>query len=869
MEKGTTTTNKVSRIKQLLLQAIFPTSKIPKTKTRKVLSILFPQASQMKRIAHKLKTNEKIKYNKYFVSLFSILTISLFCQTSAAADAIQILINDAIKNPDTVFANILAMINPDATYSTELNATYASKDIGIYYALISEFIRNAFLSLSTVTFLWFTAKVAIDKTMGVTNSATITKAMLFGVLILTSLPELEIGGMKIPTFTIPTVVHGKTIHKPVLQYIFDRAIYDTVAKADEMATTNLNKNISIPSYKVVSPKHLSSDFTKFDNVYLLGYSKSDKTTDTLSIEYKDDQYRVEFEMGGSTTKITTKSSSALNGLATQLGIDLFSLEQAFFKSYVEHMMNNATRLGSKLASIDFSYLEEDKQTGDFQDFQNVRGSRLTFIDDYTTYCENIYEYPLAGSDKKAIQRYLKTAELCAAKAFLEEHYKSPYDTDENSAVAVYNGKSLLRNNNLMMFAKTDLVLTYNEVLERTKNVCSNGGYLACAEVVQFTSLHNMEANKYLGVLSIPVSIINELTGSFYDISDKILSVKMFEQDTSRTIQFTDIVQDDKALYNLQLTLHHTNNTGLIADAFDLYDFSRMRIPAIEDVVGTVIGGDPTLPYERVNKCFNYTNEIAGGFNCNSATKELLDFGVGQIKTGVAILAANSVVSAVPTKSKLKDGVVMGKSKGAKLTSGVGAVVAMVIPSLFTNPTKDDPYYSQNTVQGMVFLSYLVSFYNADFTNALNTFAKMEISIGSAIVVLIYGFYFHIFLLFITTLLELIIDSKVLLLKLYTAIIDGGIDGLGSVFKEAFSELCFLGFLVVMMNKMPDILEVLLLNQFESIFTILGKMQGSVENVLISTPELLLSLVVKIIVLMLVAQFLTGLLQRILQQTKPS
>ncbi|SHO28030.1 Protein translocase subunit secA [Moritella viscosa] len=109
----------------------------------------------------------------------------------------------------------------------------------------------------------------------------------------------------------------------------------------------------------------------------------------------------------------------------------------------------------------------------------------------------------------------------------------------------------------------------------------------------------------------------------------------------------------------------------------------------------------------------------------------------------------------------------------------------------------------------------------------------------------------------------------LLLKLYTAIIDGGIDGLGSVFKEAFSELCFLGFLVVMMNKMPDILEVLLLNQFESIFTILGKMQGSVENVLISTPELLLSLVVKIIVLMLVAQFLTGLLQRILQQTKPS
>ena len=812
------------------------------------LIICFPYVHIVRNLNQKSKdANMRPSFNIWFFIMFCFTTLIIFFGSAAAEDlASQIL----ATNQDSIFANIVAYINPDVLDNTQLNQTYTSKDVGIYLAMIGVFANKAALSLFLVSFVWFSFKSILDLKMGVLNSTTISKATVcFGLFL-----------MLLPTSILKTNVHGVSSEKTMFQYLFDKSLYEVVSQAEEAATTNMNKPVSVPSFKVISPKNLRNDFTKISNVYLLGYENTDKIEDTLSIEYIDNEYRVEFEAGGTRTKITTQSGVAINKQASLFGINLLAKEQVFIKSYFEYMFNNAVKLGKKLENIEFSYLET--QTGDLQDFENVKGLRLAFNDDYNTYCENIYDYSLAGSDRETIQRYIEITSICSAQNFLIEHYESPYF----NIADIYNKNYILRDNQALMFGINNPTVNYDQIEDLIKNTC-NGGYIACAEAIQFASMHNVEGNKRLGILAQPVAIINELAGSVYDASDKVLKVKSFTQEASRTIQFRDVVSDDRALFNIPFQLHHTKNTGLIADSFDLYDFNKLGIPSMEDVMGTISGGDLTLPYERVKTCFYHTNEVFNGFKCNSPSKELTDFGTGLIKLGVAIKFSTAVVSSIPTKSKLKDGAAFGNKIGSKLTSSVAVLSSLVLPSLFTNPTKDDPYYSQNTVQGLVLLNFIISFFNETFSVALDMFSTFLINSGIGIIFLVYGFYFQIFLLFIAVLIELIIDSKVLMLKLYSAIINDGFDGIGAVFKEVVAELTFLIFLVFMMNDMTYIMDIILLSQFDTIFTITETMKGSIESVLIGMPQLFIAITVEVVKLMLIGSFLTGLLHRILASIK--
>ncbi|MEL0629944.1 hypothetical protein [Psychromonas aquatilis] len=812
-----------------------------------MVNVIFPYFSMTKKIKNKaVSANFLPSFNIYFFFLFCVITSFLFLNSAEAAQ----VANEILKtNQDSIFANIVAYINPDVVDSPELNETFAHQDIGIYLSMIGVFANKAALSLFFVGFLWFGSKSAIDRVFGVTNQSAIIKTAVFSFFIFMSMPY--------STFT--SKIHDTYAEKNMFQYYFDKAIYNTVVVADNVAATNMNNSISIPSFKVVSPKNISDDFLKVINAYVLGYQDTDKENESINIEYKSNVYRIEFDMGGSTTKITTNSSVALNEQSDLLNINLLEKEKIFIKSYVEHLFNTAVKVGKKIENIDFSYLMQ--QTGDIQDFENSKDLHLAFNEDYKNYCNNLYDYSLAGSDQKTIQRYFEIVSLCEATNFLTENYQNEFYSVES----VYNNTSPLRNNNAFIFGENILTANYDDILEYTNKVCK-GGYLACVEAVQFTTIHNIEERKDLGVLAIPVGIVNELIGSVYDTSDRILKVRKISQEPSQIIQFKDKVLPENALYSVPFTLHHQKNNGLIYDTFDLYDFNKIDLPSFEDILGTMTGGDITTQFERVKTCFRKTDEVYNGFNCNSPTKEVLDFGTGMIKTGAAIYLSNQAIL-LNKSSKLSGGVAVGSKLGNKLSKSATGIVAVLIPEIFTNDTKNDPYYSKDTVQGIVLLSFIVSFFNSVFASALASAAMLLMLSGIGIIVLVYGFYFQIFLLFVATLIELIIDSKVLMIKIYSSVINDGVEGCGAVFKEMIAELVFLIFLIFMMNDMAYIVDILLLSQLEQIFSTVDAMKGSIETILIGLPQLFIAIVVQVVILILVNSFLTGLLQRILEQVK--
>jgi len=810
---------------------------------------LFPKLALAKRIKDKAKAaNFSITFNRYFMLMFVTLFSLLFFQSAYAITENPI----TGERIDYILSGVLEWINPDIV-DGELSESYAPKELGINLALIMAFATSSAVSLIAVTMYWFGLKFLLDKVMGVNNINTSSRALAFVILALAS-----------SQYTKEVDVHGYKVQKSYLQITADKAIREALLLADSIATTNYDKPVSVPSYKVISPKHLSNDFVKILNVYLMSGSKTEQLTDTVSIEFSDNLYRIEFEMGGSKTKITYKSGVALNKLASELfGVDLLIKEQEFVRRLTESQFKNAVAVANKLKNIDFSHL---KTTSDSQDIENIRGKRLSFADEYQTYCENIYEYPLAGSDIKSIQKYNQITALCAAESFLTEQYQNSFYKAED----VYAKTSILRPYNTPLFGEIILTTTYEEVVKHTLKSCDkDSGYMHCAEAIQFTSQQNIEKNKELGVLVFPVSIVNELAGSVYDASDKILKDKIFEQEEYRTIAFNDLVLEERSLFDIKFQLNQTKNPEIVANPFDLYDISQWEIPTLEQIFRSITGSKITEPYERVRTCLYHFDSIFDGFKCQNPRKELVKFGTGFGKTAFAILATGAATSQMSTSSKFTGAVLGGgASKLGKVAGVAGAGAAsMLIPSMMTNPTKDDPYYSQETASAIVFTSYLISFYNAEFTEHLFTLAMMMLLISAGILILVFGIYIHLFLYFVGILLELIIDSKMLILLLFTRTLDDGFKGMYSVLRSMVVELTFLILIVYMMKLMPEIQDWLLLDQFESIFEVTRAMEGSIENILTGIPKLLMLVVTKVIVLTLVVNFITGMLDKSLEQMK--
>lgn len=822
-----------------------------------MLSILFfPQVQMGKRIGSKskeiYKTNDKIKKYSDFVSkfknrnpfkinykfiLFSTSIISIFFyQSTVVAD-------EVLQNTNTEMKNLMGVFFPDLVEVGLFNPSYANDDLGIYLSIVGVFVVHVATGLLLSGVLWFSVKFIIDKMMGVSNRATYSRLLSYiAVLFALSLNTEQ-------------DVHGYKVERNQVQYYMITLLIEYLDKADELATTNTEISYSSPSVRVLDPANLRHEFLNISNLYLLSLVDGKNETDTISIEFANDIYRVEFGMGGAVTLITNQSSVALNEQATLLGQDLDKKESELIRHLIESIIDNAVAVGKKIKDIEFTGLKEDYKTTNMFNYENATETEIVYDKDYKTYCDGIYDEDLTGIDKAALQKYLEIAATCAAKTFLEEEYKN----DFFNIADIYDEKYILNKGNALLFGEQTKV-TYSEILQNVDKLCAVGnGYFPCAEAIQFASYRNAESHKRIGVFSPSVKVVNQLASSVVDTSDRIFSTRTFEQYESGTIAFVDYIHDERALHNVSFELNKINNVGIVADSFDLYDFTKMNIPSLSEVLQLIVGYKLTEPYERILTCFLHSYEIRNGFKCNSISQETMDLGVGMTKTSLQIFATNTAVSAFSTKSKLRNGVQLGKtsSLGGATKATAAIATSIVMPGLISAATKEDHYSSAVTAQTLTMSAFILKYFNLDFTSSLTKFSMMMGTAGISIILMTVSFTFVFTLTFIAKLTELIIDIHLAPLKAFTSVLEHQEQGLFKIYQEFVAEIIYMILIIVLIMMMPLVIDKLLLSVLEQMFEIFRTMQSSVENILTAMTSLLMNVLKNLMLMFMTIQFVIG------------
>lgn len=788
------------------------------------------------KIANNLKNKSKIKINYKFIIFTTCIISIFFYQSTVVADV-------ALQNTNSEMKNILGVFFPDLVEVGLFNPSYAHEDLGIYLSIIGVFSVHIATGVLLSLVLWLSVKFLIDLTMGVSNRSTYARLLSY-VFVLFAL-----------SLSTKEDIHGYEIERNHVQYYMITLLIEYLDNGDEIATTNTEISYSSPSIRVLNPENFRHEFLNISNLYLLSLVNGDAETDTISIEFANDIYRVEFGMGGAITSITSQSTVALNEQSTLLGHDLKKKENELFRHYIESIIENAVAVGKKIKDIDLTFLKEDYKTTNMFNYENSSETKIVYDKDYKTYCDTIYDDSLTGIDKKGLQAYLEIAATCAAKTFLEEEYKN----DFFNIADIYDEKYILNKGNALLFGEQTKV-TYSEILQNVDKLCAVGnGYFPCAEAIQFATYRNAESDKKLGVFSPSVKVINQLTSSIVDTSDRIFNTRTFEQYESGTIAFVDYIHDERALYNVSFELNKINNVGIVADSFDLYDFTRMNMPSLEEIFQLIVGSKVTEPYERLLTCFLYSYEIRNGFKCNSISQETMDLGVGMAKTSFSIFATNTAISAFSTKTKLRNGVQMGKTStlGGATKATAAIATAVVMPGLISAATKEDHYSSAATVQTLTISAFILKYFNLDFTSSLTKFAMMMGTAGIALILITVSFTFVLTLTFLGKVTEIIIDIYLFPLKTISSILHDQERGLLKIYQEFIAEIIFTILVFVLIMMIPLVIDKLLLSVVEQMFDILRTMQGSVENILTSMTSLLMNILKNFMLMFMTIQFVVG------------
>ncbi|MGF1884519.1 hypothetical protein, partial [Vibrio splendidus] len=376
------------------------------------------------KIANNLKNKSKIKINYKFIIFTTCIISIFFYQSTVVADV-------ALQNTNSEMKNILGVFFPDLVEVGLFNPSYAHEDLGIYLSIIGVFSVHIATGVLLSLVLWFSVKFLIDLTMGVSNRSTYARLLSY-VFVLFAL-----------SFSTKEDIHGYEIERNHVQYYMITLLIEYLDNGDEIATTNTEISYSSPSIRVLNPENFRHEFLNISNLYLLSLVNGDAETDTISIEFANDIYRVEFGMGGAITSITSQSTVALNEQSTLLGHDLKKKENELFRHYIESIIDNAVAVGKKIKDIDLTFLKEDYKTTNMFNYENSSEIKIVYDKDYKTYCDTIYDDSLTGIDKKGLQAYLEIAATCAAKTFLEEEYKN----DFFNIADIYDEKYILNKGN--------------------------------------------------------------------------------------------------------------------------------------------------------------------------------------------------------------------------------------------------------------------------------------------------------------------------------------------------------------------------------------------------------------------------------------
>ncbi|PMH40123.1 hypothetical protein BCU69_16640 [Vibrio cyclitrophicus] len=826
-----------------------------------IFSLFFrPQAKTFKRAYDKSKDIDfkyKITFAICFVFFFSL---------------------NLHANPNTniqlpILSEMFTVLFPKALEGYK-NESYLSNEAAVYLSLLVDSADALAKSLFGSIFLWFTVQaiisVAVDKQN--INTNVIKRAVI--ALICLGLINLRLG-------TEVKSDNGNqsfTVSQSVIPMLFQEFVFETILATEKHVTDLDDGFYTLPSIKVVSPENFYLEFYNFTNTYLLGneYTEEDETEevlekkDTISIEYLNDEYRVEFAMGGLTNKITLLSVTALNDEAQRFKIDLETKEKEFVKSYFEAMIKHSEKVGHKLANIEFTQYKNEKQTADFQNIINSSGKSYAFEGELLSYCPSIYDYDLKGSNKYVVHRFLQVAASCAAIDF----FKTQYQSELFDINAVYNNTSRLKDRHIIL-TETNVYdeierankYTFKELVAFAKKECKNS-YLICAELVQKISNINPEYRERLGALNGLSDVVREPMDRIIDSAAALLESRKFETSKIANMYFIDFVNENDSFADLEIKLNLKQNKNMIFDNFGLLEFEHLFVPSLKETFLKMFGNDLTIPYERLATCLYYPNQVKNGFLCERITNEVINIASSTLQSAVALKVGTVAMGAIP-KSNGVGGVVLGGVN--KLASKAGApanvATAIIVPLMFDSAVKENQYSTQGTIQSLLLGSYIVSFMKVDLSSALSGLATFLYTKSLATFTLVYGIIIAVWLYIFSRMFEVVIDISLFWLKAFSETVELQEYGITALVSELFIEIIYIAMLVVFAMKLPEIHDRALTFIFERQIDSLRFMSLSMENVLTGLTPFLFTTLFYILMMWGSTQFIINKIDSSIEKQK--
>ncbi|MDW1975696.1 hypothetical protein [Vibrio sp. Vb1980] len=822
-----------------------------------IFSLLFkPQAKTFKRAYDKSKDID-LKYKITFAICF-VFFFSLNLHANP---------NTNIQLP--ILSEMFTVLFPHVSDGS-VNDSYLSNEATVYLSLLVDSADALAKSLFGSIFLWFTVQaiisVAVDKQNINTNVVKRAVIALICLALINVRLDTEIKS--------DNGNQSFVASQSVIPMLFQEFMFDTILDI-ERHVTDLNDNLyTLPSIKVVSPENFYLEFYNFTNTYLLGNESTEEDVtekiDTISIEYLNNEYRVEFAMGGLTNKITLLSVTALNDEANRFVIDLESKEKEFVKSYFEAMIQHSEKVGHKLANIEFTQYKNEKQTADFQNIINSSGKSYAFEGELLSYCPTIYEYDLKGSNKYVVHRFLQVASSCAAIEFFKTQYQSQFfDINE-----VYSNTSTLKDRHVLLVptntyngVETANKYTFTELVDLTKRQCENS-YLICAELVQKISNINPEYRERLGALNGLLDVVREPLDRTIDSAAALLESRKFETSKIANVYFIDFVNENDSYADLEISLNLKQNKNVIFDNFGLLEFEHLFVPSLKETFLKMFGNDLTIPYERLATCLYYPNQIKNGFLCETITNEAINLAVSNLQSAVALKVGTVAMGAIP-KSNGMGGVVLGgvNKLAAKAGAPANVATAIIVPLMFDSAVKENQYSTQGTIQSLLLGSYIASFMKVNLSSALDFISTFLFSKSLATFTLIYGIIIAVWLYIFSRMFELIIDISLFWLKAFSETVELQEYGITALVSELFIEIIYIPMLVIFALNLPEIHDRALTFIFERQIDSLRFMSLSIENVLTGLTPFLFTTLFYILMMWGATQFLINKLDTTVEKLK--
>lgn len=804
--------------------------------------IFFPDFTRMKKNFHKIKN--LFRTSKFTVTTFVLLfCITMFTMQSSA-------VSDLIFHSEyTVLADVYYSVFPYLRDETLARSdSYLSNDVSTQWSSIAEVydgILLGFISIPLVFFGVLFLMKALDNKLDIdTKSRFIALTVVMWAVNPLTTYSVNVGG-------------GYTHEVSPLRYVMQSVTGEVISTVEEFMQSNNNQTISINSVQLAEPRALLNEFTVFAKLF----NKNIETTSAdlnskLNVEFKDGKYNARFEMGGQEINMSFLSEGRTNQIASQFGVDFEAQEKYVIKDLFVSIIQHAIKVNENISNIKLAI--NKPTSSNFTDFDNIYFKDSKFENDYKEYCPTIYEYDLSGADLGVINTYISVASQCASHNFFVKHYSNP-NFDANK---ILSNKGLLKDRHAMLFGLNTNNLNFDDLKSSTISLCKTS-YFVCDEAIQMLSRENMDNEFNLGILQIPVHMINKLLSSYFDNSGNIMKHRILSQKDVKGLGYKDKTLDKDADFSISFVRNGKNFGFEIVDPIDLIDIEKLPEPNLDLILNVVSGSGLNSVWQRAKTCFKRPDEIVNGYKCNSAVKELTDLGSGFIQWGFS-LKTGAMLMAFNSKNKKGDALKLGSKTLAKYGSSLTAVSAVLTPVAFDNYFKSSPYFNAQGAQEMIMVSLILQHFGLEIVEFLSGVGTVMITAGFLIYYIIFGAPAKFYLAFVRKVFEIMIDTLIIYTRAYLNSYSRGIKGLQELYNEFISDLSMLPLIAVILSLTMMHLDMILIVLFDFIFDSVNANGNTIISQIMNLP-VLISLLVSVFII--IKKLPDSILDKVESQTK--